>query len=682
MTQEIEEQEEMIRLQRYLLYIRNNSVKNLILTVGRTVWYKGQMKMQKIHDDHRDSSKLYKAADKGLQPVSIETVRLDLSQIKKEMADELWEMYRQHRFDLLGSGWEKSSFIQDCRGLDGYHYPNPVIKTDSEGKFLKKIMRRQNYANARKIFSHIKGEYEPIDWQKDFKSGYRWGADRWYRPQETAKKPGGDIKVPWELSRLQHLPRLAVLSRVLPEKKEIIYKEFHNQLLDFIAQNPVRMGVNHMCTMDVGIRVANIALACSLWKGMGQTFEADFERIVTNYIFNECEFIRKNLEWSYYLTSNHYFADIAGLLWGSAVLPESRKRSRWLRFSRNQIINEILKQFHKEGSNAEGSTAYHRLTGEMAGYSAALIRYLAREGSIMDAPQEIYNILYKAGRFTNDIMRPDERFTQIGDNDSGLFFRLSITGSMPENGKPEEDLNDGRPFVSAIYGMFGCKELEHAGLKYPLECSLMQDLCGRNTLHCDAEKKISVKKHHKKALEYRKEYFIDGEGRSLLKNIRRIDYPEFGLYIFRSDELYLCVNLSDNGQKGNAGHAHNDKLSFELFIGGKCIFEDPGTYVYTPLPEMRDLFRSTQYHNTIFCGEEQNRYNGMFSMYDDTRCFVLELGKNVIEARVEYRGHMHERRLEILDAGIKVVDWCSHEFVQQFEQKPAARGYGKLTDRR
>ena len=61
MTQEIEEQEEMIRLQRYLLYIRNNSVKNLILTVGRTVWYKGQMKMQKIHDDHRDSSKLYKS---------------------------------------------------------------------------------------------------------------------------------------------------------------------------------------------------------------------------------------------------------------------------------------------------------------------------------------------------------------------------------------------------------------------------------------------------------------------------------------------------------------------------------------------------------------------------------------------------------------------------------------------
>lgn len=672
----------MNKLKHYLLLIRNGSAQKLVLTIGRTAWYSGQIKINKIADNCRDSNKFYREAEKGLYPVDIKAISLDFSQIKKEVANELWEMYRQHRFDLLGSGWVKSNFTEECKGMNGYLYSNHFINTDPEGKFLKQIMKPQNYKSAQKIFSQIKGEYEPIDWQKDFKSGYRWGAERWYRPQEIAKEPGGDIKVPWELSRLQHLPRLAILAQILPEKREIIYREFHNQLLDFIAQNPVRMGVNHMCTMDVGIRVANIALACSLWKGMGQEFEPEFEQIVTNYLFNECEFIRQNLEWSYYLTSNHYFADIAGLLWGSAVLPDCGKRSRWLHFSRNQLLNEIIKQFYKEGSNGEGSTAYHRLTGEMAGYSVALIRYLSKRGELKDAPQEIYDIIYRAGRFTNDIMRPDKRFTQIGDNDSGLFFKLSITGSINDCRELEEDLNDGRTFVSAIYGMFGDKKLEDAGIRYPLECSLVQMMCGHEALRYDRKIKIHISKCERKILKYKKEYFIGSEGFPLLNNIRRTDYPEFGVYIFISDEMYLCVNLSDNGQKGNAGHAHNDKLSFELFIGGKCIFEDPGTYVYTPLPDMRDKFRSTKYHNTIYCGEEQNRYNGMFSMYDDTKCSIIELGQNVIEARVEYRGFIHERGIEISNEGIKIIDRCNHEFMQQFEQKPTTRGYGKLVDRR
>ncbi len=659
-----------------------DKLRKLLLTIGRTLWYNGQQEVWRHIDNYFNSSRLYREAKNGLQPIYIAKEQLDFSRIEGKKAMELWKMYKSHRFDLLGSGWAKSNFTEDCVGMDGHHYSNQSIVTDSDGVFLKQIMRRQNYANAQRIFSQIEGVYEPIDWQKDFKSGYRWGAERWYRPQEIAKKPGGDIKIPWELSRLQHLPRLAVLSQILPEERTAIYKEFHNQLLDFIAQNPIRMGVNHMCTMDVGIRVANIALACSLWKGMGREFEPEFERIITNYLFNECEFIRKNLEWSYYLTSNHYFADIAGLLWGSAVLPKCNKRDKWLRFSRIQLLNEIRKQFHAEGSNGEGSTAYHRLTGEMAVYSVALIRYLSKEGVAKDAPRDIYDLLFKAGRFTNDIMRPDKRFTQIGDNDSGLFFRLSITGAIRDDGNLDENLNDGRTFVSAVYGMFGDAELENAGRQYPLEMSLVQTVCGKEKICYDKKRNNIAEKSKNKPLQYKKEHYIDSKGVYLLENIRRIDYPEFGIYIFHSDTIYLCVNLSDNGQKGNSGHAHNDKLSFELFIGDNCIFEDPGTYVYTPLPDMRDRFRSTQYHNTIYCGEEQNRYNGMFSMYNDTKCSIIELNESVIEARVEYRDFIHERRIEILKDCIRITDKCNHEFVQQFEQKAVAYGYGKLADRR
>lgn len=660
-----------------LQFLKNREVLKLFLTVLRTIWIIIRQKIFKILDTYIDSSRIYKDSAKGLRTITVRGEELDISGVPIREAEALWEMYRQHRFDLLGSGWVKSNFQCQAPGCEGYQYENSVIQAGADGRFLRQVMRRCSCRRAEQIYNKIDAEYEPIDWQKDFKSGYRWGADQWYRPQEVAKKPGGDIKVPWELSRLQHLPRLAVLSMVIPQERRIIYKEFRNQLLDFIAQNPVRMGVNHMCTMDVGIRTANIAFACLLWKGIGQDFDVEFEQIVTNYLFEECDFIRKNLEWSYYLTSNHYFADIAGLLWGSSVLPECRRQKKWLRFARNQLLREIEKQFHAEGSNAEGSTAYHRLTGEMAVYSVALIHRLANEGILPDATQDIYSILFRMGRFMDDLTRPDGMFTQIGDNDSGLFFRLSVTGRMTEEGELDECMNDGRTFVSAVAGMFCSKELENAGRLYPLEYSVLRNLCGNSVIHADKIRSKGLAETRDDTLKHKAEYVLHYDKLDV-ENLSRLDYPQFGIYLFCSERIYLCVNVTDNGQKGNAGHAHNDKLSFELFVDGTCIYEDAGTYLYTPFPDIRDRFRSTRYHNTIYCGEEQNRYNGLFSMYNDTRCLVTGLGSHWIEAQVEYRGIIHRRKIDIQKEGIWIIDQCNRKFEQQFVQHPVARGYGKM----
>ena len=273
-------------------------------------------------------------------------------------------------------------------------------------------------------------------------------------------------------------------------------------MLDFIAQNPVRMGVNYMCTMDVGIRTANVALALSLMEKLSVQFDEEFQELVCNFMFEHCHHIRKNLEWSESYTSNHYFANIAGLLFGAAILPECSKKREWLKFARNEIESEIKKQFNAEGSNREGSTAYHRLTGEMAVYSAALIHALSSEEQCNDLGDETYRILYGACRFENDITKPDGTFSQIGDNDSGLFFKLSITGGfftaaqvrkkyrnlkdyhLERTSKIylDENLNDGRTFVSAGSGMFEEDSFESAKRFYPLESSFIKALMRKRKL--------------------------------------------------------------------------------------------------------------------------------------------------------------------------------------------------------
>ena len=175
----------------------------------------------------------------------IDIKNLDVSNIDLDVAKYLSKMYIDHKFDLLGSGWVKNSYDSAALGLEGYKY----------------------YMNVAAPASAPEG-YEPIDWQKDFKSGFRWNEKKWYKDQRIADKLGSDIKVPWELTRLQHLPQLAIFAIMDSDLKEQNLIEFKNQILDFIKHNPPRMGVNWTCTMDVGIRVANMLVAYDMFSQM------------------------------------------------------------------------------------------------------------------------------------------------------------------------------------------------------------------------------------------------------------------------------------------------------------------------------------------------------------------------------------------------------------------------------
>jgi uncharacterized heparinase superfamily protein len=97
-------------------------------------------------------------------------------------------------------------------------------------------------------------------------------------------------------------------------------------------------------------------------------------------------------------------------------------------------------------------------------------------------------------------------------------------------------------------------------------------------------------------------------------------FPQGGFYIMRHDDLYMIIDCVFADPKAPSGHKHNSRLSFELFACDKSFIIDPGTYIYTADKEMRNLFRSTRYHNTIVVdGEEQNRFeeDALFAMGRD-----------------------------------------------------------------
>lgn len=660
-------------------------------------------KIQKLRDISGDTRIKFNVSPVRISYVNLR--KLDVSNINLDVARYLSKMYLEHKFDLLGSGWVKNSYDSAALGLEGYKYDMNVAAPAS-----------------------VPEGYEPIDWQKDFKSGFRWDEKKWYKDQRIAHKLGSDIKVPWELARFQHLPQLAIFAMADPSLKEQNLKEFKNQILDFISNNPPRMGVNWTCTMDVGIRVANMLAAYDMFCQMdeGGILDQNFKQTFSNSVYEHALHIVNNLEYSPHLTSNHYLSDIAGLLQACAYLNGGGEIDAWLAFAVQEIISEMKKEFYEDGGNFESSTSYHRLSGELMAYSAALILGLKSEkisslqnydaklwrkkpkllppdeqefkitnGQIA-LPQWFVDRLYKIGRFTADITKPNGEVPQFGDNDSGRFFKFSPNGEFLSNEQAaqkylnlsgfmggdelfwDENILNHSALISCTGGIFDDEIFKNG---FCFERSFIRSLAGCTLQVGDKTYKSQVASGvkfgelpHRKSMEFKI---------ASSQEIKNLFYPDSGIFIFKSGKFYLAVCATPLGQKGHGGHTHNDKLGYELWIEGRDIARDPGTYLYTPLSGRRNEFRSVGAHNAPIIGDlEQNSWRegiaGLFSMLADCRCFVADFGENFISLAAEYKGVKIVRKFDIKGDRLAITDTANREFYYgKFELY--SNGYGKLT---
>jgi len=324
---------------------------------------------------------------------------LDLKRLlpHAETIEGLTRHYLEHRFDLLGSGWVQVKHGMHCRGLEGYCYETSLcVEADREGRWLQGRINASNLRESQRIWRLVDHGYSPIDWQLDFKSGYRWSESTWHKDIPHGHKPGVDIKVPWELARMQHLPQFAFAYALataethgtgggIKQKEEhsaaagvfaepaVYVREFRNQTLDFIATNPPRFGVNWNSTMDIAIRVVNWLVVYDLFRAYGVKFDEEFEKVFTRSVYGHGLHIVSNLEWRAALRSNHYLADIGGLLFVAAYLCINPETDAWLAFAVQELIKETELQFYPDGANFEASTSYHRFSAEIVAYCTALI---------------------------------------------------------------------------------------------------------------------------------------------------------------------------------------------------------------------------------------------------------------------------------------------------------------------
>lgn len=233
-----------------------------------------------------------------------------------------------------------------------------------------------------------------------------------------------DIKVPWELSRLQHFFVFGYAH--LKTKNEAYSQAFVSHYTDWLQNNSFMLGTNWLCPMDVGIRAVNLVWALFFFKNES-TLSAQFLEKITTNLYDHLFYLENN--WEMYddlRSSNHYLSDLIGyfyLCYFFYDLPGIDKKATWCY---EELMKEFEKQIFDDGSDYEGSTTYHLLITEIFYHFYILGKKMefAFNEKFLSKLSAMFSFI--------DWCTPQQgkSVVSIGDNDSGKLLYYGISKNL------------------------------------------------------------------------------------------------------------------------------------------------------------------------------------------------------------------------------------------------------------
>jgi hypothetical protein len=424
-----------------------------------------------------------------------------------------------------------------------------------------------------------------VDWLREPASGVRWPLD-FHGDVVLARGDGSDVRVLWELNRLGHLVTLARAYAVTNE--ESFAEEFFRQVESWRAQNPVGFGPNWACAMEAALRAMNLLAAFEIFRRSRALDERRLASMLALFDAHASH-VRRNLEFSYVATSNHYLSDVVGLFWLGLLVPELRGSEGWRAFGLREVLREMDKQVLDDGADCEASTGYQRFVTELFLYTFTLCR-----ANGVEIDERHWRKLRSMLEYVRAYLRPDGRAPLVGDTDGGRALSLR-----------RRDADD-HGFLLGVGAAFFQEPCFKLSREAPEELFW---LLGAEGLRAYSELKT--------------------EGASQLASTRAPQSAVFenaGACVLREGDLYLLLSAGGAGLAGRGSHAHNDALAVEVAALGLSFIADAGTYVYTSDLRARQQFRSTAFHSTVEVdGEEQNTTfeSAPFFIGDEARPRIL-----------------------------------------------------------
>ena len=420
-----------------------------------------------------------------------------------------------------------------------------------------------------------------------------------------------DVKVPYEASRLQYLQKTNS-GNIDVNKFPLIY-----------WNSP----------MDVAIRNINLIFHLLAIENdyAGTKILGNNKDLITTYISQHYEFINNNLENSGDVVGNHYLIELTSLLLTIATFSFDGDKEEYI-FFHDELSKELDRQFYEDGTNFEGSTHYSAFVVEALILCKLAIEEIDKNSILLDRIEEII----KSNKFFLSSLANKGELSQIGDNDSGRIFYHAFNEKKPLKMDWLFDL------IDSLY-----PELS--------EYRKIQDKFN-NEINNEAPTLNKYKKVlHKPIKVFSSDY-------------KAYSFKDFGIFVWRNEDQYFSVRCGPIGQNGVGGHSHYDQLAIECFTNDMWIARDPGTGTYTDNIEIRNKFRSLEYHwgpkaEIKFPNEDEFDCFRLNYMSDGE---VLLFDKNNFLGYAEFNGKRIYRKIYINDGIVTIEDYSEDVDLEEY----------------
>lgn len=373
-------------------------------------------------------------------------------------------------------------------------------------------------------------------WAEDVFHGHRW-PDRYFQFVDfVAADKHCDVKVPWELSRLQPLVWLAEGYLFEPESRGGYAARFAAIAEDWIKSNRPGFGPNWTCAMEVAIRGLNLMLSAAV---IGDGLSPATRKLVVQSLADHYVFLCRFPELSE-IPGNHYLTDLLGEVGLSIIVGAPGAFDHAV----VAFAMEADKQFEPDGCHLERAIVYHRLCTDMVALAAAFMPH--KSGP---APERILGVLQRAVRFAAFMADASGQLPVLADCDSGQVLDLGLPARQ----------------ISALIAHTG----EGNADQIPDLAIWLRAISGPD-----------------RAVRVTGEPVVQAGHRS-------------GFLAARSGACTVTMRVGAQGLQGRASHDHDDAQSIWLSVGGEDLIVDRGCHSYTLDPAIRSADISSRAHNVL-----------------------------------------------------------------------------------
>ena len=353
-----------------------------------------------------------------------------------------------------------------------------------------------------------------------------------------------DLRIVWELNRLQFLLPLAQASKITGDR---IYVDYALKILNnWIFQNGYESGSNWIDAQESGIRLVNVLLFKEIVERMGCKI-----LLPKYFVFYHLNFLVSKISINR-VTHNHFFTESCSL-YASLLLLNPSSFSFISFFMAEVICLEVNKQLDSSGFSYEGSSNYTLFVYD----ALALVSALEIDRNTIRLSKKISyeNLALCCDAF--DLRNGD--IVKIGDADCGRYVKVNWLADLS------------RPLERKLFKSFVNKYNE--GLHY------LDSLFMNQIVNVKADKQIYSDYQNNRA----------------------------GLFIStkNSKKIVIQSGATQRSNHVSIGHSHSDLMSFMYFIDGQIILIDPGTYLYMNGLNQRHTLRAAKRHNCVLVDNQE-----------------------------------------------------------------------------